>query len=301
MSKFLSWYLEGQGDHFEENGSEADGEWQLEQARGYSGDGHFGVNYGDKLVVRDGPTRQSNQASISTFFQAKPSSAPMIEISEYEDLDDVAFANQYVFGNRSFRKQQREIIDEALRKSDIFVLMPTGGGKSLCYQLPAVLNRGLTVVVTPLLSLMQDQVQGLCSLASGGVPATYLSSQQTAQESRAVYSELSKEIPTIKLLFVTPEQLVANGKLQNALMQLYRSGHLARLVVDECHCVSQWGHGTLCKFYNPATLSGPYSDLMRWSACWTDLGLMTLQTSDLNINKLAKSNLSFSHPFQSPQ
>lgn len=161
----------------------------------------------------------------------------------FADSNDILeYANVHVFGNKSFRTKQREIIESCLHGKDVFVLMPTGGGKSLCYQLPAVISTGVTVVITPLLSLMQDQVQSLCGLQSGGVPATYISSQQTSKELNAVYAELEKEQPSMKLLFVTPEQFVTSDKLQNRLMALDKRGMLARLVVDECHCVSQWGH-----------------------------------------------------------
>ena len=89
---------------------------------------------------------------------------------------------------------------------------------------------------------MQDQVQALCTLPCGGVPATFLSSQQTETQRSAVFNELQKEHPTIKVLFVTPEQLVIGERLKRVLKGLYERNKLARLVIDECHCVSQWGH-----------------------------------------------------------
>ena len=100
---------------------------------------------------------------------------------------------------------------------------------------------GLTVVVSPLLSLMQDQVRALVALpAGGGVPATFLSSQQSAAEATAVRRELRKAAPSCKLLYVTPEQLVKSGALGEALGALHARGRLARIVIDEAHCVSQW-------------------------------------------------------------
>jgi bloom syndrome protein len=179
--------------------------------------------------------------------QHAPSAAMRPPTAEEAALDDLDFANRLVFGNAAFRPRQRDIVAAALAGRDCFVLMPTGGGKSLCYQLPAVLTRGVTVVVTPLLSLMQDQVQALCGLPGGGVPATYLSSQQTAAEAAAVHRELAKPLPSFKLLYVTPEQLAAGQRLRAALAGLDRRGLLARVVVDEAHCVSAWGHGAPCR------------------------------------------------------
>jgi RecQ family ATP-dependent DNA helicase len=194
---------------------------------------------------------QQQQSTIRNYFGANADDGSKTLKTEYEAIEKQGFddagdilnyANAYVFGNKCFRTKQRQIIESCMRGRDVFVLMPTGGGKSLCYQLPAVISRGLTVVITPLLSLMQDQVQALCRLPSGGVPATYISSQQTPKELNAVYAELEKGQPSMKLLFVTPEQFVSSEKLQTKLKVLHGKNMLARLVIDECHCVSQWGH-----------------------------------------------------------
>ena len=152
----------------------------------------------------------------------------------------VDLARARVFGLPSFRPPQRAVIDAALAGRDVFVLMPTGGGKSLCYQLPAVVSAGVTVVVSPLLSLVQDQVAALLAAPGGGVPAASLSSALPEAERRAVLAELRSGAPTLKLLYVTPEQLARSGALRAALTALHARGMLARLVVDEAHCVSAW-------------------------------------------------------------
>ncbi|KXZ56841.1 hypothetical protein GPECTOR_1g759 [Gonium pectorale] len=112
-------------------------------------------------------------------------------------------------------------------------LPPTGAGDNKKRQLPAVVSEGVTVVVCPLLSLMQDQVRALCSLPNGGVPATFLSSQQTQDEVMSVLRELRKERPSCKLLYLTPEALVKGNRIKDLLDRLFQRGRLARFVIDE--------------------------------------------------------------------
>ncbi len=153
-----------------------------------------------------------------------------------EPEDPALFFLQHVFGYPAFRGAQGEIVRHVAQGQDALVLMPTGGGKSLCYQIPALIRQGCAVVVSPLIALMQDQVSALLEL---GVRAAFLNSTQTWDDSSAI--EEAFLLGELDLLYVAPERLLT-PRFMSLLDQVYCHERLALFAIDEAHCVSQWGH-----------------------------------------------------------
>lgn len=141
---------------------------------------------------------------------------------------------KHQFGYDSFRMNQQAAIECVLAKKDCVVLMPTGGGKSLCYQIPALMADGLTVVVSPLIALMKDQVD---ALVSNGVNAAFLNSSQSAREQTEVFQKVRRG--ELKILYVAPERLLQSG---DQFIDFLKSIEVSLFAIDEAHCISSWGH-----------------------------------------------------------
>ncbi|PTY03791.1 DNA helicase RecQ [Opitutaceae bacterium EW11] len=147
-------------------------------------------------------------------------------------MPDLLLTLKTTFGYTSFRPLQREIIEAALSGSDVFALLPTGGGKSMCFQLPALTQPGLTLVVSPLIALMKDQVD---ALQASGVSATYINSTLGAEEARSRFAGLHRG--EWRLLYVSPERLMLDGWAEKL-----KAWNVSLIAIDEAHCVSEWGH-----------------------------------------------------------
>ena len=139
---------------------------------------------------------------------------------------------QQVFGHAQFREHQSAIIERTLSKQDSLVIMPTGGGKSLCYQIPALVQDGIALIISPLIALMADQVT---ALRSNQIEAAFVNSSQTLEERKQVLKKIEQS--KLKLLYVSPEKALSRG-----FIHYFQQQHISLIAIDEAHCVSVWGH-----------------------------------------------------------
>ena len=136
------------------------------------------------------------------------------------------------YGYTSFRKGQEDIINEIINGNDVLAIMPTGGGKSICYQVPSLILDGITIVISPLISLMKDQVDALKSM---GINATLINSSLNTSQFNAVIAGINND--EYKIIYIAPERLDSYE-----FVNIIRNKKLSQIAIDEAHCVSQWGH-----------------------------------------------------------
>ncbi|KQT41332.1 MULTISPECIES: DNA helicase RecQ [unclassified Methylophilus] len=196
-----------------------------------------------------------------------------------------------VFGYNQFRHQQQAIVEHVIAGQDALVLMPTGGGKSLCYQIPALARDGLALVVSPLIALMQDQVEALQQL---GVNAAFLNSSLSAEDNTRITREVVSG--EIKLLYVAPERLMV-GSFLSLLDEVQQHTGLALFAIDEAHCVSQWGHDFRPEYRQLTVLHNRFPDVPRIALTATaDAPTRAEIISQLNLENARQFVSSFDRP-----
>lgn len=198
---------------------------------------------------------------------------------------------QNIFGYSDYRHNQKDIIDQLLDGGDAFVLMPTGGGKSLCYQIPAMVRDGVGVIVSPLIALMQDQVDALTQL---GIRAAFLNSTLSSSEQRDVERALLNN--ELQMLYVAPERLLSESTLA-----LLNRCQISLFAIDEAHCVSQWGHDFRPEYQQLSALPERFPNIPRIALTATAdnrtrseiIQQLRLQNAGVFVNSFDRPNITY--------
>ena len=204
-------------------------------------------------------------------------------------------ALKHFFGYDTFRPGQKKIIEAALQNKDLLTIMPTGGGKSLCFQLPALLRKGMTIVVSPLIALMRDQVD---ALQDNGINATYLNSTLEYEERRSRQIAILED--RIKLLYVAPERLL-NERFGLFLDRVQKDVGISAIAIDEAHCVSEWGHDFRPEYSKLKLIRHRYPQipLQALTATATKrvrqdiIGQLDLRSPDVHVASFDRSNIHY--------
>ena len=218
----------------------------------------------DNFIINNNNNNNHNNNQNNNIKENEPSSSYDVDKvleqyrQEFDWDDEVDDLNLKYFGYKKFRKNQREIINASLCDKDIFVCMPTGGGKSLTYQIPALVRNGVTLVVMPLLSLIQDQTT---YLKGCGINVLFLNSENSINLNYNKLFHSENEEDLCKMIFLTPEKIAQSNKTKFLLSNLYNDGLLVRCVVDEAHCVSKWGREFRKDYLNLKKLKQDYPQL----------------------------------------
>ncbi|ELT96261.1 hypothetical protein CAPTEDRAFT_131881 [Capitella teleta] len=183
--------------------------------------------------------KQCLQENIKAQTLALQSSTDQLDRQDHLWSKELSEKQSSVFGISDLRPLQLSTMNLTLSNKNCILVMPTGGGKSLCFQLPALLSKGVTLVISPLVSLMEDQLFALENL---NISAAMLNASSTKEHVKFVHSEMTSTKSDLRLLYVTPEKLAKSKRFMSYLEKMYTQNRLARFAIDEVHCCSQWGH-----------------------------------------------------------
>ncbi|KAG7710107.1 hypothetical protein KL948_001079 [Ogataea haglerorum] len=242
-------------------------------------------NEQSKKVEPQQPVSQHSDSDIEELTNVNPDAYKKF-MGKFEWTTELYSVLRNTFKLPSFRENQLEAINATLSGEDVFVLMPTGGGKSLCYQLPALVKSGstsgTTIVISPLISLMQDQVH---HLLQNQIKAAMINSKSSASQRKQTFDLFVNGF--LDLVYLSPEMISASGMVRNAIATLYKKRMLARVVVDEAHCVSSWGHD-----FRP-----DYKALSYFKTEYPEIPMMALTaTANEHVRMDIIHNLNLKHP-----